>query len=39
MGYTSADAILFDDVNELIKLGVYLREEDPLNGGKHGRVI
>ena len=39
MGYTSADAILFDDVNELIKLGVSLREEDPLHGGKHGRSI
>ena len=39
MGYTSADAILFDDVNELIKLGVSLREEDPLHGGKHGRII
>jgi len=39
MGYTSADAILFEDANQLVKLGVYLRENDPLNGGKHGRSI
>ena len=29
--YTSADAICFDDVNDLIKLGFYLRDEDPLH--------
>ena len=39
MGYTSTDAILFDDVNELLKLGEQLREKDPLHGGKHGRSI
>lgn len=39
MGYTSADAILFDDVNTLLKLGEQLREKDPLHGGKHGRSI
>jgi hypothetical protein len=39
MGYTSADAILFDDVNTLLKLGEQLREKDPLHGGKHGRNI
>ena len=39
MGYTSVDAILFDDVNKLLKLGEQLREKDPLHGGKHGRSI
>lgn len=39
MGYTSTDAILFDDVNTLLKLGEQLREKDPLHGGKHGRSI
>ena len=39
MGYTSADAILFDDVNTLLKLGEQLREKDPLHGGRHGRSI
>ncbi len=39
MGYTRADAILFDDVNSLLKLGEQLREKDPLHGGIHGRTI
>lgn len=31
MGYTSADAILFDNSNDLVKLGFYLRDKDPLH--------
>ena len=31
MGYTSVDAICFEDSNELIKVGQWLRDEDPYN--------
>jgi len=31
MGYTSVDAICFPNSNELIKIGLWLRDEDPLN--------
>ena len=31
MGYTSVDAICFKNSDELIKVGLMLREEDPLN--------
>lgn len=31
MGYTSADCIIFSDVNELIQTAIYYREQDPLH--------
>jgi hypothetical protein len=31
MGYSSVDAVCFKDSNELIKIGLWLRDEDPLN--------
>ena len=31
MGYTSVDAVCFVDSNELVKTGLWLRDEDPLN--------
>ena len=32
MGYTSVDAVCFPNSDELIKTGLYLRDEDPYNG-------
>lgn len=31
MGYSSVDAVCFKDSNELIKVGQYLRDQDPYN--------
>ena len=31
MGFTSVDAVCFIDSNELVKTGLWLREEDPYN--------
>jgi len=34
LGYTSTDCICFDNSDDLVKLGFYLRDEDPLHNGK-----
>jgi len=39
MGYTSADAILFDNVDKLLELDRQFKKTATLHGGKHGNSI